>query len=219
MGKYGWRSNSLLAYNVTVDGDLTIGGSMTFGDAAVDTLTVNGTTTFKEKVNGTLTSASTSGSTSIESMYFKQTMTGAGGVGGRARFHLDTAVALGGWSNALKAEVTYGTTGRTTGLGSALCAEMTLGEGTTSGTYALYEGELNLGDGAVTGTNTSLFYLSVNGSTASGFDTNGYIMNIQGLSVDSGKVFQENTAGAATHALRILIGATPYYIMLTNAGA
>jgi cytoskeletal protein CcmA (bactofilin family) len=225
MGKYGWRNNSLVAKDITLDGSMTIKGDLTFGDASTDTFTATGAASFAStvalagKVTGTITSSSTSGSTSIESMYVKQTMTGAGGVGGRARFHLDTNVALGGWSNALKAEVTYGETGRTAGLGSAFCAEMTLSAGTTSGTYSVFEGELNLGSDAETGTATSFMYLSVNGDDKATFDTSGYILNLQGLAANSGKVFQENTAAAATHALRILIGTTPYYVMLTSVGA
>jgi cytoskeletal protein CcmA (bactofilin family) len=225
MGKYGWRNNSLVAKDITLDGSMTIKGDLTFGDASTDTFTATGAASFAStvalagKVTGTITSSSTSGSTSIESMYVKQTMTGAGGVGGRARFHLETNVALGGWSNALKGETTYGASGRTSGMGSAICGEMTLSAGTTSGTYGVFEGELNLGDGAETGTATSFIYLSVNGDDKATFDTSGYILDIQGVSVASGKVFQVNTATAASHALRIRVGSTPYYIMLTDIGA
>ncbi len=82
------------------------------------------------------TTCASTGSTNAEPFYVKSTMTGATCVGGRARFHLYTNVALGGWSNALKAYAEYGAAGKTTGLGSALCAEMVLSAGTSSGTYA-----------------------------------------------------------------------------------
>jgi hypothetical protein len=197
------------------DGKLTISADGT----GEDDITLDGTVTVADKVTMALSSDSTSGSIAVESMYVKQTMTGAGGVGGRARFHLDSNVALGGWSNALKAQVTYGTEGMTTGLGSAFCAEMDLSEGTTTGTYALFEGELNLGASASTGTATSIFYISVNGSGAGTFDSNGHLFNIQGVTASSGKFLQPNTASQATHAIRILIGTTPYYIMLTDTEA
>lgn len=167
----------------------------------------------------TFNNASTSASSSYEPLLISTTMTGVGGVGGRVRAFMTTNVALGGWSNAFKAEVTYGASGKTTGLGSALVAEMTLSAGTVDGNYAPLEIELNLGSGASLGTKTSLQYMSVNGTDASSFDTGGYIMNIQGLTGASGKVFQPNTAADATHALRILIGSTDYYLMLTNAAA
>jgi hypothetical protein len=165
-------------------------------------------------------SNTTNASTSYEPGLFYTTMSGAGQVGGRYRFFMTTNVALGGWSNALKAEVTYGASGSTTGLGSAFVAEMTLSAGTSSGTYAPVEVELNLGASASTGTATSLFYCSVNGTAADTFQDNGYLFNLQGLgSATTGEIFQANTAADATHALKILIGATPYYIMLTNQGA
>ena len=165
------------------------------------------------------TSPSVDAGVSVQPIYSKCVMAGIGGVGGRACFHMTTNVALGGWSNALKGIVEYGTAGRTTGLGSAICAEMTMSAGTSSGTYAPIEIELNMGASGVTGTATSLVHMSVNDAAATTFDTSGYIMSIQGLTVNSGKAFQVNTAEAATHALRILVGSTPYYMMLTSAGA
>ncbi len=165
------------------------------------------------------TCASTNGSTSYEPVTFHNTLTGAGQVGGRTLCYMTTNVALGGWSNALKAQVVYGASGRTAGLGSALCVEMTMSAGTSSGTYAPLEIELNMGASGVTGTATSLMYLSINDAAATTFDTSGYLFNLQGLTAASGKCFQVNTAAAATHALRIIIGSTPYYIMLTDTGA
>jgi hypothetical protein len=83
-------------------------------------------------------------------------MTGAGGVGGRTLFQLNANAALGSFTNALKANVVYGATGSTSGLGSAFVAEMTLSAGTSSGTYAPVEIELNLGTSASTGTITNV---------------------------------------------------------------
>lgn len=166
------------------------------------------------------TCSTTNGSTSFEPVLFSTTMTGAGQVGGRVRAYMTTNVALGGWSNAFKAEVTYGASGSTTGLGSALLGEMTLSAGTTSGNYAPLELELNVASGDSLGTRTAMQYLSVNGTGVATFDTNGYILNIQGISAAaSGKVFQANTATAATHALRIRVLGTDYFMMLTSTGA
>jgi hypothetical protein len=39
---YGWHDNELYAYNVVVDNDLTIKGTLTFGDAATDNLIIKG---------------------------------------------------------------------------------------------------------------------------------------------------------------------------------
>lgn len=175
-----------------------------------------------EELNWTYTSASTSGSTSVEPLNLDTTMTGAGGVGGRAKFTLTTNVALGSWSNALKGEVTYGASGRTAGLGSAICAEMTLSAGTSAGTYSPIEVELNMGAGALTGTLTSLYHASVNGAAAGTFDDNGYVINLQGLTAGAAHVFRTGLTGATvvgdmTAALRIKIGATDYFIPLATA--
>jgi hypothetical protein len=220
--------------DATIGGDLAVTGNTTFSWTV--TVWVDGTgkdvkffwdtasnsrlrDESADKVVQAFTSASTSGSTSVEPYTLTSTMTGVGGVGGRFKCQLNTNVALGWRSNAIKAETVYWATGRTDGLGSALLAEMTLSAGTTQGTYSPLEVELNCGSNAPIGTATSLAYMSVNG-TATNFIDWGYVLNLQGLgNAASGKVFQANTAGAATHALKILIGTTPYYIMLTDTGA
>jgi hypothetical protein len=172
---------------------------------------------FVHKINGEYESASAG---NIEPMVLETTLAGAGATGGRARFQLTANVALGGWANALKAYTSFGASGRITGLASALCAEMDLSTGTTQGTYAPLELELNLGNGAKTGTTTSLIHANVNGDAVGEFDDHGYIMNIQGISADTGHVFQAAavTDINSTHALRIKIGDTDYFIPLhTNA--
>jgi hypothetical protein len=171
----------------------------------------------------TSTSASTSGSSSVEPFAVESVLTGAGGVGGRCRFQLDTNVVLGGWANALKAHTKFGASGRVTGLGSALCVEMDLSAGTSAGNYAPLEIELNLGETAVTGTATALIYASVNGhATGKGrFDDHGYLFNLQGVTAGSGHVFQAAAVSAidSTHALKVKIGATDYFIPLHTSAA
>lgn len=165
--------------------------------------------------NVTTSSASTDGGTSVEPFLVSTTMTGAGGVGGRMRSLLTVDSALGGWSNAIKGEATYGASGKTTGLGSAVLAEMTLSAGTVDGTYAPLEIELNLGSGASTGTATSLVYASVNGADAATFDANGTVLSIQGLTAGDGDCFQTgNTLANAVATLKIKVGATIYYLPL-----
>ncbi|MBR9679208.1 MAG: hypothetical protein GON13_02990 [Nanoarchaeota archaeon] len=168
------------------------------------------------------TNAGTSGSTSAESFYVKTVLTGAGQVGGRGRFHMTANVALGGWSNALKAHVEYGASGSTTGMGSALLAEMALSAGTSSGTYAPLESELVLGSGASTGTSTSFLYCNIGGADVATFDTNGFLFEIgAGVTQGSGKFFDStvNTAGAQIdHTLKVKVdGSTMYIPLMDNA--
>lgn len=169
----------------------------------------------------TISSASTG---NFEPLVVATTLTGAGATGGRLKATLDTNVALGAWSNAIKGQVTYGATGKTTGLGSGIVSEMSLSAGTADGTYTLYEGELNIASGASTGTLTSLYHASVNGTGAGTFDDNGYVLNLQGLTAGAAHVFRTGLTGATvvgnmTAAIRVKIGETDYFIPLATATA
>jgi hypothetical protein len=191
-----------------------------YADPALDSVTISGQADLSGivnmtggDVNITTSSASTDGSTSVAPLSVSTTMTGAGGVGGRAYFLTTINAALGGWSNAVKGEVVYGASGRTTGLGSAVLAEMTLSAGTSAGTYAPLEIELNLGSGASTGTLTSLIYASVNGADKATFDTNGLFFNLAGVTAGAGKVWKTgSTLGTAAGGLRVRIAGTNYWL-------
>jgi hypothetical protein len=182
-------------------------------------------TTFSGPVasqNGFITTISNSstGTAAFNASTTAVTMTGAGGTGGRTLFQMDTNVALGSFSNALKAEVTYGATGRTAGLGSAFVAEMTLSAGTSSGTYAPVEIELNAPTGASTGTTTSLLFASVNGAGAATVDTNGYLLNLAGVTVAGAKLAATGTitnVNEITHGLRVKIAGSDYYLLAATA--
>ncbi len=168
------------------------------------------------------TCASTSASTSAQAMVFNTVMTGVAGVGGRALFSMDTNVALGGWSNALKALTTYGASGRTTGLGSAFCAELVLSAGTTQGTYAPLESELIAATGAKAGTATSFLYMNAGTDTDSVINgAAGYLFELgSGITDTAGGIFETeaNTDSMSmTHVLKIRISGTAYYIPLNTA--
>lgn len=138
------------------------------------------------------------------------------------RSTLTSAVRMGNWANAIVGKIDFTTAGFVTGLAGAVCAEIDLPTTNPSGgagTYTCFEGEMVVPTGFTSTVPISFINLNLSGAGKANFDTYGYILDIQGVTVASGKVFQANTAGAATHALRIRIGATPYYIMLTSTGA
>jgi hypothetical protein len=167
----------------------------------------------------TITDTST-GSPTFNASTTSVTMTGVGGTGGRTLFEMDTNVALGGFSNALKAEVTYGASGRTTGLGSAFVAEMTLSAGTSAGTYAPVEIELNLGTSASTGTTSSLVFASVNGDGKAAMDDNGYLLNLAGVTAGTSKLFANNgdiALDEITYGLKVKIAGADYYLLAVTA--
>jgi hypothetical protein len=168
------------------------------------------------------TSASTAASTSVESLLVNTTLTGIGGVGGRARYRLDTNVALGGWANALKAETVFGASGRVTGLGSALVAEMSLSAGCTEGSYAPLESEIVMPTSADTGTATAFLHGNVSGAAAATFNANGYLFELgTGVAAGTDDLFEAEakTGIAKTHTLRVRIGGTAYFIPLHTSKA
>lgn len=163
----------------------------------------------------TITTTNTATTGTYQPLVVSTIMSGAGANGGRSKFDMTTNVALGSFSNALKAEVTYGASGRTTGLGSAFVAEMTLSAGTSSGTYAPVEIELNAPASASTGTTTSFMHISTQGANVATVDTNAFLFNLQGLTAGSGKMLQTGTTFATPAAtLKCKVGATTYYLPL-----
>lgn len=138
-----------------------------------------------------------------------------------SRFTLTSAVELGQWANAIVGKVDLSTTGYVAGLVGVICGELDMPTTVPPGgigTYSIFEAEVNM---AGTGGGVPIDIMNINiwGAQATSFDTYGNILDISGVSVGSGKVFQVNTAADATHALRIKVNGTPYYMLLTNAGA
>jgi hypothetical protein len=166
-------------------------------------------------------SSADTGTANVEPIVMENTMTGAGGLAGRARFQLNANAALGSYSNALKAISVYGASGKTTGLGSAFVAEMTMSAGTDAGTYAPLEIELNVPDSASLGTATSFMYASVNGADKTTFDDSGYIMDIAGVTAGTNKAFANNGSiddvDEITNGLKVRIAGADYYILLATA--
>ncbi len=163
------------------------------------------------------TSASTDTGNSVRPIHMAHTSTGIGGVGHRAEFQHTTNVALGGWCNAIKGHMEFDSAGSTSGLASAVCAEMSVPNQTVpSGFYAPLELELNLPASHVPqAMQLAMMYMSPN-TTPATFDTYGTLFALQGVSVGAGKVFDTCTAAAASHALKISIAGTLYYILLQD---
>lgn len=171
------------------------------------------------------TCSSTSASTSAEPFYMKSTMTGAAGVGGRARFHLYANVALGGWANALKAYTEFGDSGRITGLASALCAELELSTGTTQGTYAPLESEIVIVSGDSTGTATSFLYMNTSGTGTGTFDDNGFLFELgAGMTPATGHMIYDHQGTDPTNSegslrFRLPSGASAYLMYYDSEAA
>ena len=167
--------------------------------------------------NGFITTIvdTSTGSSTFNASTTEVTMTGAGGVGGRTLFQLNADAALGSFTNALKANVVYGATGSTSGLGSAFVAELTLSAGTTVGNYAPLELELNAPASASTGTRTSFIYASTQGANVAAVDDNAVFFNLQGVTAGSGHIFQTGTTlGTAGATIKVRVGNTNFFLPL-----
>lgn len=163
------------------------------------------------------TCASTDTGTSFEPVLFNTILTGAGQVGGRVRVNLDTDVTLGGWANAFKASVDLNNSGGTTGLLSAICAEMTMATGNISGTYALLELEMTYQDsGSGNLPKPCYIYAQSNGTQRTVFDDYGKFLILgAGHSAASGHILSANS-----HTLKCgfgALGATLRYMLFSDA--
>lgn len=169
-------------------------------------------------INMYATNSSTNGSNSVESMYLETTMTGAAGVGGRARFFMTTNVALGGWSNALKGEVVYGSSGKTTGMGSAILAELQLSAGTTSGTYAPLESEIVVGASGSLGTSTSFLYMNFDTTGEAAANAGCFLFELgANITAASSEMYDTSASGATGDAtLKIKIGGVTKYLLVAD---
>jgi len=139
------------------------------------------------------------------------------------RVTLFADVQAGEWANAICAVVDLETSGFVQGLVGVVCAELDMPGSAAcgaNGTYSCYEAEINMPT-SFTGGGVPVTFFSLNlwGAEKAQFDTSGLLFDITGVTVASGKFFQENTATAATHALRCRIAGTLYYVMLTSADA
>lgn len=199
--RYGWHSGALKCCSVDIGSSGSAIILPTYSDRAIDVYT---------------TCSSADGSNSVQPIHMKSTMTGAGGVGGRACFHLYTNVALGGWCNAIKGYTEFGDSGTVTGLASSVLAEMKMPNAALGGgNFCCFEAELTMQASTTVGAGTSFMRAKINGTVADFLD-NGFIFDFQGLGdATTQHIFQANN-NSASHALRIRVGAATYYMLLSD---
>ena len=74
-------------------------------------------------------------STNAEPFYVKSVMTGAGGYGGRCRFHAYTNAALQTNFMGLKSHTEFGSSGSCAGLATVFCSELVMPNASVGGSY------------------------------------------------------------------------------------
>jgi len=222
--RFGWHSGSMKCRDAIIYNDLSIYGDLTFGDVSTDTFTVTGNFTSTADVLFTLGAGEAFTLTCDDisaPIVMTNTITTAAKTGARALFHTKFNVAVGGWVNALKGytEIT-GTAGYTTGLASAVVAEMKFGEkASLSGSYYPLEIEVVapatfsvLGNGA---SNAGFIYARVSGTTDN-WEDEAWFMRVTDLTAASGNMLSANL-----QTLRCAFGSqgTPIesYLMFSDA--
>ena len=195
-------------------------GNVTQGNSTNANSTVTADTKFNSWYNK---STATSGTT--RGLYNRLYIAGAGQSGEAVRVFTTVYDVAASTVHGQQTSLSFNASGSVTGLGAAARNTIPVPNAVSGGTYCATMSEIwgDRSTSSVAGaTEFSFHRYVVDGTTAdikATVDTAGYLWSVQGLTVGSGKLFQANTAGAATHALRIKIGSTPYYIMLTSAGA
>ena len=227
---YTWDTTLTIADDLTVSGSLTVSGDLTFGDAITDALTVSGLLKMGTNSSPLVLTAGTpiftlyttcageSGSTNAEPFYMKSVLTGAGQVGGRAYFLVTSNVASGPWINAIKGDIEFGAAGSSSGLASAICAEMTLPNQTVpSGHYYPLEiewiGQTSTSTAGTAGSGTGCIYIAATG-TVTDFDDHAGLFWLNGVTAGSGHIY---SAGGHTIKCYVTSSMTSKYIPLSSA--
>ena len=135
-------------------------------------------------------------------------------------FVLKSNVKLGAWAHAMVCEMNLQTAGAVHGVGSAGTSILVPPNGSLE-RGALYAHIFEIGCQASStwGSAGPVGFLKFDQwGTATHFDPNAFFMDIQGLNEGSGNMFSAGAGGqTAAATLKIRIGSTTYYIMLSSA--
>ena len=135
------------------------------------------------------------------------------------RVTVSSNVKTGAWCNAITARLDYKTSGAAHGEAAALYAELTPPNSSLSrgALYGLGIG-ISMGASASWASAGPVAFMKFDvWGTVLHFEENGYLFDLQGIgAATAGEIFDTCTAVAASHALKIRIGSTNYYIMLQD---
>jgi len=160
-----------------------------------------------------------SGAGNVEPFVLETILSTLGATGGRALFKLSTEIQLGGWANALKAQIDFGATGHVLGLGSAFCAELVLP--TTPpiagmGNYVPLEAEIVAPAGCSVASGVSFISCGLAGLGSGAVDDDGFLMDINVGAIENGHIFNEHGDDAATGGLRIRVNGATNWLLVSN---
>jgi len=154
------------------------------------------------------TTSATSGDTRLS--YNKLTFTAAGsGETLRAFSVVNTGTAaVGGTVNGAHISLEVDTGGAVSGAGNALRATLGGTLAGQTGTLAVIQADTNFGAGVTVPSSASFIRVTDSGTTT------GAITNLFNL---PSALVPAKSAAAVTHTIKIMVGSTPYYLMVSNA--
>jgi hypothetical protein len=154
------------------------------------------------------TTSATSGDTRLS--YNKLTFTAAGsGETLRAFSVVNTGTAaVGGTINGAHISMEVDSAGAISGAGNALRATLGGTATTQTGTLAVIQADTNFGAGVTVPSSASFIRVTDSGTTT------GAITNLFNL---PSALVPAKSAAAVTHTIKIMVGSTPYYLMVSNA--
>ena len=136
-----------------------------------------------------------------------------------AKFILKSEFLCGNWCNAVEASINFGTNGAVGGIAGTGSFDMILPNRTfPSGDYTTMHLSFGPQASSAWGVNNPVSFMVLeNWGTAGEFDDKAFLMHVKGVNEATGHLFSAG-GGALTTAgtLKILIGSTTYYLMLSS---
>jgi hypothetical protein len=154
------------------------------------------------------TTSATTGDTRL--MYDKLTFTAAGSGETLRAFSVvtTTTAAVGGTINGAHISLEVDGSGKISGAGNAIRATLGGTQTAQTGTLSVIQADTNFGAGVTVPATASFIRVTDSGATT------GAITNLFNL---PSALVPAKTAAAVTHTIKIMVGSTPYYLMVSNA--
>jgi hypothetical protein len=167
------------------------------------------TVTTAQNINASYgTTSATTGDTRL--MYDKLTFTAAGSGETLRAFSVvtTTTAAVGGTINGAHISLEVDGSGKISGAGNAIRATLGGTQTAQTGTLSVIQADTNFGAGVTVPATASFIRVTDSGATT------GAITNLFNL---PSALVPAKTAAAVTHTIKIMVGSTPYYLMVSNA--
>ena len=157
-------------------------------------------------------------------MYLRFYLAGAGGGGEALRAFTTISDVAAGTAHGAHISLNFSTSGTVTGQGIAGRFTLHIPSTALTSNVTMSAVQAEIWSDAATsdpgGSTLLSCFRAVNGGNATGMadvDDDCYLLDLQGWTAASGNMFYADTPGTLAASLRILIGATPYYIGLYSA--